>query len=292
MRPSWRCPSQPFCWSLLIYLLHVISGLCDICGQQLTDPGVEVSVPLRCTEETPTFKQNELRQWLWLIPPPPLTDTVQSSRLSHWSYFPPRWSARRIWRDFGQVVNRYSRSEAMVITDSVVAWYSSSSINSSWDHASPWKSWWSRSCCRGGALGSSWLTTSRLILGACFRRSLLRICDLIVSNLSTLLCSLQTQAEHSWEPASSSSRDNPESVGVSLAEGSSRLGSSLPDWPRETSTVKHSKKLYFGIMKRKHQRMQLFFLSPFLSLYRLSALYSSDARRSLLYPTNVRNQRI
>lgn len=159
----------------------------------------------------------------------------------------------------------------MVITDSVVAWYSSSSINSSWDHASPWKSWWSRSCCRGGAFGSSWLTTSRLILGACFRRSLLRICDLIVSNLSTLLCSLQTQAEHSWEPASSSSRDNPESVGVSLAEGSSRLGSSLPDWPRETSTVKHNKKLYLGIMMRKHQIMQLFFFPP-------SCLFTGYAR--------------
>ncbi|TNN81285.1 hypothetical protein EYF80_008345 [Liparis tanakae] len=78
------------------------------------------------------------------------------------------------------------------------------------------------------------------MLGACFRRSLLRIWDLMVSSLSTLLCSLQTQAEHSWEPASSSSRDSPASVGVSLAEGSSRLGSSLPDCPREMSTIKHT----------------------------------------------------
>lgn len=156
----------------------------------------------------------------------------------------------------------------MVITDSVVAWYSSSSINSSWDDASPWKSWWSRSCWRGGALGSSWLTTSRLMLGACFRRSLLRIWDLMVSSLSTLLCSLQTQAEHSWEPASSSSRDNPASVGVSLAEGSSRLGSSLPDCPREISTIKHSKKLYLGMTMRGHQATQLFFFF-FLSLYSL-----------------------
>lgn len=155
----------------------------------------------------------------------------------------------------------HSRSEAMVMTDSVVAWYSSSSMNSSWDDASPWKSWWSKSCCSGGALGSSWFTTSRLMLGACFRRSLLKICDLIVSSRNTLLCSLHTQAEHSWEPASSSSRDKPASAGVSLAEGSRRLGSSLNDSPSETSTVKHRKKLYLGMAIRGRPRRFNFFLS-------------------------------
>lgn len=109
------------------------------------------------------------------------------------------------------------------------------------------------------------MTTSRLMLGACFRRSLLRIWDLMVSSLSTLLCSLQTQAEHSWAPASSSSRDSPASVGVSLAGGSSRLGSSLPDCPREMSTIKHSKKLYLGMTMRGHYPVQLFPL--FSSLY-------------------------
>lgn len=189
----------------------------------------------------------------------------------------PRLRTLHLRRQYCEIVNYYSRSEAMVITDSVVAWYSSSSINSSCDDASPWKSWWSRSCWSGGALGSSWLTTSRLMLGACFRRSLLRIWDLMVSSLSTLLCSLQTQAEHSWAPASSSSRDSPASVGVSLAGGSSRLGSSLPDRPREMSTIKHSKKLYLCMTMRGHRAMQLFScpFTPLIALYPLFRMRSA-----------------
>lgn len=137
----------------------------------------------------------------------------------------------------------------MVMTDSVVAWYSSASMKSSREDASPWKSWWSRSCCSGGALGRSWLTTSLLMLGACFKRSLLRICDLIVSSRKTLLCSLQTHAEHSGESTSSTSkRDTPASEDISLTGARKRSGSSLPDSPKEIRTVKHNKKLYFVMM--------------------------------------------
>lgn len=87
------------------------------------------------------------------------------------------------------------RSAAMVMTVSVVACSSSSSIAPSL-LSSPSTPYWSRSCCKGGALGNSCLTTSRLMFGACLSRSLLRICDLMACSLISLLCCLNSHVEH------------------------------------------------------------------------------------------------
>lgn len=83
----------------------------------------------------------------------------------------------------------------MVMMVSVVACSSSSSIALSL-LSSPRTSYWSRSCCKGGALGNSCLTTSRLIFGACLSRSLLRIWDLMACSLISLLCCLNSHVEH------------------------------------------------------------------------------------------------
>lgn len=85
---------------------------------------------------------------------------------------------------FEQIKNL--RLVAMVMMVSVVAWSSSSTRGS----------YWSRSCVRGGALGSSWRIMSRLMLGACSSLRMLRIWDLMLWSLICLLCSLKSQAEH------------------------------------------------------------------------------------------------
>ena len=82
----------------------------------------------------------------------------------------------------------------MVMMVSVVAWSSSSTRGS----------YWSRSCVRGGALGSSCRIMSRLMLGACSSRRMLRIWDLMLWSLICLLCSRKSQAEH-CSPLSASS---------------------------------------------------------------------------------------
>lgn len=82
----------------------------------------------------------------------------------------------------------------MVMIVSVVAWSSSSTRGS----------YWSSSWVRGGAFGSSWRIMSRLMLGACSRRRMLRICDLMLWSLICLLCSRKSQAEH-CSPLSTSS---------------------------------------------------------------------------------------
>lgn len=80
----------------------------------------------------------------------------------------------------------YSRLVAIVMMVSVVAWSSSSTRGS----------YWSRSCVRGGALGSSWRIMSRLMLGAWSSLRMLRIWDLMLWSLICLLCSRKSQAEH------------------------------------------------------------------------------------------------
>lgn len=91
--------------------------------------------------------------------------------------------------------NKNLRSVAIIIIVSVMACSSSSSITTSL-LSSPSTSYWSRSCCSGGALGRSCFTISRLILGASFIRSLLRIWDLIAFNLIVLICCRTSQVEH------------------------------------------------------------------------------------------------
>lgn len=88
------------------------------------------------------------------------------------------------------------RSVAIAMIVSVMAWSSSSSSIISSLLSSPTMSYWSRSCCKGGAFGRSCFTTSRLILGACLRRSLLRIWDLMACSRMSLLCCLNSHVEH------------------------------------------------------------------------------------------------
>lgn len=96
--------------------------------------------------------------------------------------------------------NKNLRSVAIIIIVSVVTCSSSSSITASL-LSSPRTSYWSRSCCSGGALGRSCFTTSRLMFGASFIRSLLRIWDLIAFNRMVLMCSRTSQVAH-WSVSS------------------------------------------------------------------------------------------
>lgn len=108
---------------------------------------------------------------------------------------------------------------------SVVACSSSSSAATSL-LSSPSTSYWSRSCCSGGALGRSCWTVSRLMFGASFMRSLLRICDLMAFSRRLLMCCRTWQVTH----CSVSS--------APLAGGCWRVS-----WPLSTTNVKEITRL-------------------------------------------------
>ena len=111
---------------------------------------------------------------------------------------------------------------------SVVACSSSSSVTTSL-LSSPSTSYWSRSCCSGGALGRSCFTVSRLMFGASFIRSLLRIWDLMAFNRMVLMCCRTSQVAH-----------------CSMSSGLPAGGCWCASWPLNTKKVNQIIRLQYS----------------------------------------------